>query len=285
MKIINEIMIISKKMKSDNLSAFAAEATLFIILSFVPFIMLMLTLVQYTPLSEGMLVNFVQSFAPDTFKEALETAINQLYDQTGSGIIVFTIISTLWASGKGFVSLIDGLNSVFDIREHRNWLVIRLYATLYTVVFIVIIVLCIVIFILGGNLLNILYRFVPVIAGFIDKFLQLRAPVAMLLFTIFFTFLYVAIPNRHTRISRQLPGAVFSALGWTVFSYGFSLYVKFSSRLSLIYGSLTSLTLLILWLYVCMYIFLIGAEINMYFEHTKINRQIDTATPVNQNTH
>ncbi len=285
MKIINEIMVISKKMKSDNLSAFAAEATLFIILSFVPFIMLMLMLVQYTPLTEKILIDFIQSFAPDTFKEALESIINQLYNQTGSGIIIFTIFSTLWAAGKGFVSLIDGLNSVFDIKEQRNWLVIRLYAVLYTIVFIIIIVLCIVIFILAGNLLNVLYRFVPVIAGLLDKFLQLRAPVTMLLFTIFFTFLYVAIPHRHTKISRQLPGALFSALGWTAFSYVFSLYVKFSSRLSLLYGSLTSLVLVILWLYVCMYIFLIGAEINMHVEQYRINRQIDDAAFVNQNTH
>lgn len=285
MKIINEIMVISKKMKSDNLSAFAAEATLFVILSFVPFIMLMLTLVQYTPLSEGMLVDFVQSFAPDAFKKSLETVINQLYTERGSGIIIITILSTLWAAGKGFVSLIDGLNSVFDIKEHRNWLIIRLYATLYTIVFIVIIVICIVIYILAGNFIDILYKFIPVVATFIDKLLQLRAPVSVGLFTILFTFLYVAIPNRHTKISRQLPGALFSALGWTVFSYVFSLYVRFSSRLSLIYGSLTSLIMIILWLYVCMYIFLIGAEINMYFEQLKINRQIQDATPVNQNTH
>lgn len=285
MRIFKEISIISNKMKKDNLSAFAAEATLFIILSFVPFIMLLLMLVQYTPLSEGMLINFVESFAPDAFKEAFVSIIDQLYSDTGSGIIIVTVFSTLWAAGKGFVSLIDGLNSVFEIKERRNWLVLRLYATLYTLVFIVIIVLCIVAYVLAGSLINVLYKFTPFIAGLIDKFLQLRAPISIILFLIFFTFLYVAIPNRHTKITRQLPGALFSALGWTVFSYAFSLYVKYSNRLSLLYGSLTSLIMIILWLYVCMYIFLIGAEINMYVEQFNINRQIKKATPVNQNTH
>ncbi|MGN0375316.1 MAG: YihY/virulence factor BrkB family protein [Butyrivibrio sp.] len=285
MRIITEIGIISNKMKEDKLSAFAAEATLFIILSFVPFLMLLLTLVKYTPLSEGMLFQFVSGFAPDAFKEALESVIVSLYSGSGSGIIVFTVISTLWAAGKGFVSLIDGLNSVFEIKERRNWLTIRLYGILYTVVFIIIIVLCIVAFILAGQLIGIIRRFAPMIADFMEKLMQLRAPASMIIFTIFFTFLYVAIPHRHTRIIRQLPGALFSALGWTVFSYAFSLYVNYSNKLSLLYGSLTSLIMIILWLYVCMYIFLIGAEINMYVEQVNINRQIKKASPVNPHTH
>lgn len=283
MRVIKEISSFTTKIKHDNLSAFAAEATLFIMLSFVPFLMLLLTLVQYTPLSEGMLVNFVKSFAPDAFNDALQSIIDQLYADRGSGIIIITILSTLWAAGKGFVSLIDGLNSVFDIKEKRNWLVIRLYAVLYTIVFIVVIVICIVIFVLGGQLLGILYKYAPVLAAIIDTFVQLRAPVSITLFTFLFTLLYVAIPNRHTRILRQLPGAVFSALGWTVVSYGFSIYVNYSDRLSILYGSLTSLVVVILWLYVSMYIFLIGAEINMYIEQYLINREIRKASPVNQN--
>lgn len=285
MRVVKEISSFANKIKSDNLSAFASEATLFIMLSFVPFLMLLLTLVKYTPLNEGMLIGFVESFAPDAINTALQSVIDQLYTQKGSGIIVITILSTLWAAGKGFVSLIDGLNSVFDINEKRNWFVIRLYAILYTIVFIVVIVICIVIFVLAGLLLNILYKYAPFPAAIIDTFIQHRAPVSITLFTFLFTLLYVAIPNRHTKINRQLPGAVFSALGWTVVSYIFSIYVNYSDRLSILYGSLTSLVVLILWLYVSMYIFLIGAEINMYIEQCLINREIKKASPTNLNTH
>lgn len=285
MRIFTEISIISRKIRNDNVSAFAAQSTLFIILSFFPFLMLLMTLVQYTPLSEEMLLHFVDSFVPINFRQILESLIGELYSAESVGFIVISIISVLWSAGKGFVSLIDGLNSVFEIKERRNWVIIRLYAILYTVVFIVLIILCAVVFLLGSQLLSLITRYAPVIANLIEKIIQLRGLISILLFTLFFTFLYVAIPHKHTKILRQLPGALFSALGWTLFSYGFAYYITISNRISLIYGSLSSAIMIILWLYICMYIFLIGAEINMYVEQIIIRRQIDKSKDSTQNTH
>lgn len=285
MRIFTEISIISRKIRDDNVSAFAAQSTLFIILSFFPFLMLLMTLVQYTPLSEEMLLHFVDSFVPLNFRQVLESLIGELYSAESVGFIVISIISVLWSAGKGFVSLIDGLNSVFEIKERRNWIIIRIYAILYTVVFIVLIIVCAVVFLLGSQLLSLITRYAPVIANFIEKIIQLRGLISILLFTLFFTFLYVAIPHKHTKILRQVPGALFSALGWTLFSYGFAYYINISNRISLIYGSLSSAIMIILWLYICMYIFLVGAEINMYVEQIIIRRQIDKTEETTQNTH
>ena len=64
----------------------------------------------------------------------------------------------------------------------------------------------------------------------------------------------------------QAPGAVFSSVCWYLFSIGFSLYVTYTPGLNNMYGSLTTIILAMLWLYFCMYIILLGAEINSYFE-------------------
>ena len=60
----------------------------------------------------------------------------------------------------------------------------------------------------------------------------------------------------------HLPGAVFAAAGWMLFSYFYSLYTTYFTGVSYIYGSLTAVVLLLLWMYVCMIILLIGAELN-----------------------
>ena len=85
---------------------------------------------------------------------------------------------------------------------------------------------------------------------------------------------------REIKIKRQFPGALFSAVGWTGFSFFFSLYFKYSSRLSEIYGSLTTIVCVMLWLYVCMYIFLMGAEINLYVEQWNAGSSIKEATDI-----
>jgi membrane protein len=84
---------------------------------------------------------------------------------------------------------------------------------------------------------------------------------------IFFLAIYVVIPNRKTKISKELPGALVCACGWMGFSYAFSYYIDHYSNYTSMYGSLTTIVLFMLWLYFCMYILFIGAEINVLFQN------------------
>ena len=276
LKYISEIIALIKKTKEDRLSAYAAQSALFIFLSFMPFLMLLMTLIRISALSEDSLLEFASSFAAPSFMNTIEALIEQLYTTDGSGFFIFSLISLMWAAGKGFVSLIEGLNSVFGIEEHRGYFRLRLYSILYTGVFVIVILISIAVFILGVQFLKMLHYYLPVLGNIIEQIMAIRSLISIGLFTVFFTFLYVTIPYRNTKIRRQFPGAFFSAVCWTVFSYFFSLYVKLSERLSLLYGGLTSLIMIILWLYICMYIFLIGAEINQHLEQKSINEKIKT---------
>jgi membrane protein len=73
------------------------------------------------------------------------------------------------------------------------------------------------------------------------------------------------LPNRKAGFFDQLPGALFAALGWYLFSYGFSIYIDYCDSFNM-YGSLTTLVLLMFWLYAVMYIVLIGLELNQWLE-------------------
>ena len=85
------------------------------------------------------------------------------------------------------------------------------------------------------------------------------------LFTFFFALLYMVLPSRRAGFADQLPGALFAAAGWYLFSYGFSIYIEYSHAFNM-YGSLTTLVLLMFWLYFVMYIVLIGMELNCWRE-------------------
>ena len=280
MKLFASIAVIANKVKEDYVSAFAAQAALFVIMSFVPFLILLLTLIKYTPLTEEVLLQFVTNFAPDAFEQSLSSIISQLYTGSDTPLFLISLASILWTAGKGCNALIEGLNSVFDIKERRNGFVLRLYSILYTIIFVVIIVVCLLIYILGNEILSFITNHVPFVANIIEALLNIRVLLSVGLFTIFFTFLYVAIPSRHTKIRRQLPGALFSAIGWTGFSYFFSLYVNYSHNIAVLYGSLAMVVCAMLWLYVCMFIFLLGAEINLYIEQWTMGRSVDKATDI-----
>ena len=280
MKLFASIAVIGNKVKKDFVSAFAAQSALFLIMSFVPFLILLLSLVKYTPLSKTAVLMFINSFAPEAFQDSFTSLANQVYMNVNPSFLIITIVSILWIAGKGIHSVIDGFNSIYEIDEKRNIFKIRLYSILYTLLFIVLIVTLIVLFILGNNLLDYFNKHVPVIANIIDTILSLKAVLSVSLFTILFTLLYAALPSRHIKLRTQLPGALFAAVGWAGFSFFFSLYVNYSKTLSFIYGSLSTIVCTMLWLYVCMFIFFLGAEINVYLEQWNKGKSVDEAIDV-----
>ena len=85
----------------------------------------------------------------------------------------------------------------------------------------------------------------------------------------------IIIPNRKTRVIRELPGAIISAAGWILFSYAYSFYIDNMSNFSYMYGSLTAIVLCMLWLYFCMYIMFVGAEINVVLQNKEMLHDIE----------
>ena len=104
----------------------------------------------------------------------------------------------------------------------------------------------------------------PFLAHVSAYIISIRTLLSLTLLTIVFALMYRILPNAQNGFRQQLPGAVFSSLGWMIFSLSYSLYIDHFSSISYLYGSLTAIVLLMLWLYYCMDIFLIGAEINMW---------------------
>ena len=100
---------------------------------------------------------------------------------------------------------------------------------------------------------------------FLQTFCKLTGNVLMLALLIaFFDVIFTALPNRKLSFRGQLPGAVICGVAWYVFSFGLSVYVDYFNGFSM-YGSLTTIALIMLWLYFCMYIMMMSAEVNVVF--------------------
>ena len=97
--------------------------------------------------------------------------------------------------------------------------------------------------------------------GIIDLIINIRAVASIVVLTVFSMTIYHFLPNK-TKFIRQFPGAFLTAIGWAAASYIFSAYVNIFTGFSTMYGSMTTIMLIMLWLYACMYIMLLGGEVN-----------------------
>ena len=122
----------------------------------------------------------------------------------------------------------------------------------------------------------IVYEHAPFLSKVIHKVVQLRIYFSLPLLTFFWDLVYKFLPNRgaagKTTLRKQLPGAFFTACGWMALSFIFSIYLDIFKGFTNMYGSFTTIILVMLWLYGCMYIILLGGEINAILEGFRSRR-------------
>ncbi len=253
----------SAQMKKQNISAYAASIAFFFFLSIVPMLMVICMVIPYTPLTEENLVQAVTDITPDKVDPVVEGLIADVYDKS-AGILSVAVIATLWSAAKGVMALMQGLNAVNGVDEKRNYFVIRAVACLYTVVMLIVVILSLFINVFGNQLVNLALHRIPQLQRLVAFLMHFRFLVVWAVLTLLFATVYAFMPDDKLRFREQIPGATFAAVVWSVFSWGFSMYVDYSNSYG-IYGSLAIIIIILLWMYFCMYIIMIGAYLNRYF--------------------
>lgn len=251
------------KIKEDHVSAYAAQSAYFIILSAVPFIMLLLVLLKYVPIDTQMLADNLADFFPADTSTFMQGLIVEITGKTSGTVLSITIITLLWTSGKGILAITRGLNSVYGINETRNYIMLRVISTLYTLIFAIMIIFTLGFLVFGNRIYLWICEKIPILDSIAAFLISIRTISSMGILTLLFLMFYKVLPNQKGKLLHQLPGALFSALGWMISSYIFSIYVDYSGNLSYMYGSLTSIIITMLWLYFCMNLMFFGAELNV----------------------
>ena len=264
-KSLDYIFGFGNRIAEDHVGAYAAQSSYFMILSFIPFILLIMTSVKYTPLTENMINDWLMQIIPDEFQSYVQGIIREVYTKS-TAVVPISAILTLWSAGKGIMGLTNGVNSIYHVNETRNYVISRIRAAFYTLLFILGIVVTMILLIFGNQIQGVLEIYVPVIARITESIINMRTTISLATMSLIFLLIYKFLPNRKASFKSQIPGAVIAAIAWSAFSLGFSIYVDRANSFANMYGSLTTVVLIMLWMYFCMYIILIGAEINAYFE-------------------
>lgn len=254
---------IANKFSADEMTVYAAQASFFIILSFFPFVMVLLTVIQLVPsISQADLQRIILALTPDVIDSLVFNIIQDLYTDSPQTVLSITAVTALWSASRGMLSIERGFNRAYGNHVRRGYLRSRLVSSLYTVIFLAVCVMTLSLLVFGGVLERFIRLHFPFIAALTSYIVSLRALFSLAVLILFFTGLYTYLPREKLTLRSQLPGAVFTTVCWIGSSYLFSIYFNHFSNFSYMYGSLTSMVLVMLWLYLCICILFLGAEIN-----------------------
>lgn len=268
-RIYNWIKPFLDKINHDNIFAIAGQSAFFLLLSGVPLTMFAVSVFQSLHIPVETLSNVFSLVLNEEATKYASQFLNAMYDNV-TGISIVTMIVTLWSAAKGIQAITNGLNRVHNTYENRSWLVLRLRSMLYTMIFILILLATIIVVVLGSTLRSFLAQYIPVLPWFVSLLYHLRYVLVFVYMVLMFAALYRNVPNldretrKQTKFIYQLPGAFLCAVSWLVLSLGISIYVDDFNGFS-IYGGLTRLAVIMVWLYFCLVCLMLGAEINHFY--------------------
>ncbi len=265
----------SKGMGRRRITTYSAACAYYLFMSLIPMIMLLVSVIQYTPLTQDMILEAISDYVPDQLYEILNSIISSIYSG-GRVALTISILLTIWSAAASMKALMRGMDSVYDAERHEDFFVFSLRACIYMVVFVLMLLLSFFVMVYGGQILQLLYNFLPhngAVDWLFDIAGYMRFIVVLAVLALVFSFTYWRMPARKLRYKAQWPGAVFCALSWAVFSVIFSFYVSVSNRFGA-YGLIGTVIVAMIWLYYCFYFLLLGGYINHFIDQRRAERRI-----------
>ena len=265
------------KTNADGVGSYAAQSAFFILMTVFPFMILLLQLMRFAPISQESLLLAVDSIFPDYLLTTIHGILQEIYTST-FGLVPLTIITALWASSKTVHSLTSGLNRIYKGQIVENWFIVRLWALLYTFLVALLLIIVASSTVFWQTVRSVLIHFRPKGVPLYLFSSTLRGIYVVLLLGFSFAVMYKFLPHRKMKFIYQLPGAFAASIAWYIFSILITIYITDFNGFSM-YGSLATLTLIMFWLFFSCYIIFLGAEINEFLHPTpkeeQENRQND----------
>ena len=263
-------------MGSRRLTTYSSSCAYYLFMSLVPVIMLLVSVLQYTPLTRDVVLEAVADYVPDSLYEIVYFIVTSIYNG-GRVALTVSILLTIWSASACMKALLRGMDSVYDAERKEDYIRFSLRACFYMIIFVFILMLSFFVMVYGGKILDYIEQSMPVNHSLDFLFTlakYLRFVIILALLALVFCLLYKWMPARRLKFRRQLPGAVFSSVAWAAFSFIFSFYVSLSDRFGA-YGYIGTIMVAMIWIFYCFYFLLLGGFINHSIEMKRAEPEHD----------
>ena len=269
--------------KHDNITDRAAALTYFGVLAMFPGVLVLVSILGL--LGSGTtqkVLNNVGQLAPGSVKSFLNTVIEQTQGRTGqaSAAAIIGLIIAIWSASGYIAAFMRASNQIYNVDEGRPiWKTapIRLAVTVVIMVMLTVSALMVV---LTGSVADQFGKALGIGHTAVQVWDIAKWPVLLAVVSVMFSLLYWACPNVKQPGFRWIsPGGIIAVVIWLLASGAFALYVSFSGSYNKTYGSLATVIVFLVWLWISNIAVLLGAELNAELER---GRELAAGQPAEQ---
>jgi membrane protein len=258
-----------KETQADKGFGLAAQLAYYFFLALFPALLVLIALAGVFA-DAGLverLVNMMSGAVPPDVISIIRDQLIRISQGQQGGILTFGVLAALWSSSAAIVSLIDSLNSAYDVEDSRPWWKQRLVAIALTVGIAVFIIASFALVLAGPEIADWLAGRFGLGSAFAWTWKIVQWPIVFVLVALAFGLVYYFGPDVEQDFVFLTPGSVLATVLWLLGSLAFRFYVMNFASYNETYGAVGGVMVLLLWLYLSGLVVIVGAEMNAEIEH------------------
>ena len=254
-----------RRAKGTQLTTLASSISYYLLLAIFPFTLIFSGIITVSGLLDRIdkgFIHYLEEIFPLPVVEFITNFVKENENIGGIPLLSAGSVMALWAASKGMGVLLKGLRRIFDRNRQPLSLVWRIIGLIFTLALCLAIILSLALMTFGDLIMRQIELWTSSEIFTESWMTVIRFAGTFLILTMFFMILYRVTGKKKSRMRQYIPGAIFSASAWVLFSSLFSWYVSNAGRFSLFYGSVTGIMILLLWIYFCSISLLGGGLLN-----------------------
>ena len=259
------LLRLQREMGYDDVMGMAAQIAFYSMLGLFPFMIFLLSLISMFPLGERLqplLLAALEDQMPIEAAHYVTEVVMELIPQHNQGMLSFGLLAGLWGASMAVGALITTINRAYNIRTRRNIIEQKILAILLTLGLSGVWLIAMSIVLVGPDITQVVFEWMGLASENNTFWTSVRLPMAFVLNLVALLVLYYVAPEAKQKFRWILPGAITSTLLLLLASYGFRIFLVNFGHYNKTYGSLATVIILMIWLYISGFLFLLGAEIN-----------------------
>ena len=185
---MKKLYLLAKNFSSEvtkcHICAYASSAAFFMFLSLIPMLLVICSILPYTPVTEADLMTAMAQVLPKNLVPIAVSTVSDVFDKSPA-ILSISAVVTIWSAGKGMLAIIRGLNAIHHSYAPYNYFFQRIRASIYTVIMVVLILVSLVVGVFGESIAKVFGEKIPELNFLNILFSQLKILIIFILFCLF----------------------------------------------------------------------------------------------------
>jgi len=261
-RFLRGIYLMVRRYLRHNVGIQSAALAFYLLFMIFPFLIFISSLLGLLRLDVAGILLVLGDFLPREVVDLVEMYLTYVGENANVRLLVFGLFFSIYFPMRATNALMRSVRTAYHLGPPRNPAVHMLKTLLYTVMLIVTIALTLVLMTVGDHLLEyaVLHFRLPSILA--ELWVRLRFPVVAVVANFALLFLYALAQDSRQPWRNLWPGTLMALAAWMCLSFLYSLYVENFANYSLLYGSIGTIIVVLIWLYMSAVVLILGAELN-----------------------